>query len=126
MDFKIITVLFQKGVFACRLTNMGSVIFIVPAEESFLYFSVTDKLTLMGILEQNEGLASGKINDVSSVSINATAEKDSCVPVITALRQCTGDPVPVTPIFVVPLNASFFETLWAQYRTLIKYNWKGF
>ena len=42
-------------------------------------------LTLMCILEQNEGLVSGKINGVSSVSIITTAEKDSCVPVITAL-----------------------------------------
>ena len=126
MDFKIITVLLQKGVFAFSLTSMGYVIFIVPAEEFFLYSSITDKLTLMGILEQNEGLVSGKINGVSSVSVITTAEKDSCVPVITALWQRTDHLVPVTPIFVIPLNASFFETLWAQYRTLIKYNWKGF
>ena len=85
MDFKIITVLLQKGVFAFSLTNTGWVIFIVPAEEFFLYFSISDMLTLICILEQNEGLVSGKINGVSSVSVITTAEKDSCVPVITAL-----------------------------------------
>ena len=90
-------VLFQKGVFAFRLTSMGYVIFIVPVEESFLYFSISDILTLMCILEQNEGLASGKINGVRSVSIITTAEKDSCVAAITALWQRTDDLVPVTP-----------------------------
>lgn len=74
MDYEIITVLLQKGVFVFRLTNVGFVIFIVKAEEFFLYFSITDKLTLMGVLEQNEGLVSGKINGVSSVSVITTAE----------------------------------------------------
>ena len=75
MEFKIITAQLQKWVFALRLTNMAYEIFIVPIEEFFPYFSIIDRLTLMGIkLEQNEGLVSGKINGVSSVSITPTAE----------------------------------------------------
>ena len=54
---------------------MGFAIFIVPAEVFFLYFSIIDKLTLMGIiLEQNEGRVSGKNYGISSVSITPTAE----------------------------------------------------
>ena len=75
MDFKIIMCLRQNGVFASDLSSMGFVIFIVPVEKFFLYFSIIDKLTLMGvILEQNEGRVSGKINGISSVSITPTAE----------------------------------------------------
>ena len=86
MDFKIIIALLQKGVFASIPTIMGFVIFIVPAEEFFLYFGIIDILTLMAIrLEQNEGLVSRKINGVSSESIVTTAEEDFCVRVINAV-----------------------------------------
>ena len=72
--------------FAFIVSNMGFAIFIVPAEVFFLYVSIIDHLTLMGImLEQNEWRVSGKINDISSVSIIPTEEEDSCVPVIKAV-----------------------------------------
>ena len=92
------------------MSILVATILIIPAEPFLSDFHVVHFLTSVREAEQVEWFASGQGDGCVDTAVISTTELYPCVMSVNAVRSVTVDPVLVTGVFIVPLQAAMSET----------------